>query len=62
MTTTHTTRARQRNDRDLAANEQRLEIAEAKLGALKAEVADLYAERRALSAMAVALRDEGGQL
>lgn len=59
---THTTRARQRNDRELAANEQRIEVLEAKLYALNEELTDLQAERRAILAAATALRDHGGQL
>lgn len=58
----HTLKARQRNDADLAKNEVKLEILAEKMKALETEQTDLNTERRALMAMAVALRDEGGQL
>lgn len=59
---THTLQARQRNDADLAANERKIETLEAKRDAIDRELADLQTTRRALMAMAVSLRDEGGQL
>lgn len=58
MSGPRTLRARQRNDRDLAANEQKLEILAARRVALEAEAADLETERAALLAMAVSLRGE----
>lgn len=58
MSTAHSTKARQRNDRDLAANEQKIETLESRRAALDAELEDLQAERRALFAMAEALRAE----
>lgn len=57
MTTTHTLKARQRNDRDLAANEQKIETLEARIAAQNEELSDLLRERTALLAMAGALRD-----
>lgn len=59
---THTLQARQRNDADLAANERKIETLSAKRDAIDRELADLQTTRRALMAMAVSLRDEGGQL
>jgi hypothetical protein len=59
---THTLKSRQRNDADLAKNEVRIENLERKKEALEKELIDLHTERRALLAMAVALRDAGGQL
>lgn len=46
---THTIKARQRNDKELAAVDNRIEI-------LEVELNDLHATRRALLAMAQALR------
>lgn len=59
---THTLAARQRNDAELQKIEMHIERIEAKKLALETELIDLHATRRALLAMAVALRDEGGQL
>lgn len=59
---THTLQARQRNDADLAANERKIETLSAKRDAIDRELADLQTTRRALMAMAISLRDEGGQL
>lgn len=59
---THTLKSRQRNDAELAKNERKIELLQLKINALNAEMADLRTEERALLAMAVALRDEGGQL
>lgn len=45
---THTLAARQRNDKDLAANEFKIERLQVKIDALTAEMTDLHNERRAL--------------
>lgn len=57
MSTAHTIKARQRNDRELAVNEQKIEVLTAERAVLNEELADLEIERRALLAMAGALRD-----
>jgi hypothetical protein len=62
MTTTHTIKARQRNDRELATVANRLELLEAQSAVLLAEIQDLRVAERGLLAQAVALRDAGGQL
>ena len=70
---THTLKARQRNDAELAKNERKIETLNAKrsrvmtkaeqdLAAIDAELVDLKNEERALLAMAEKLRDAGGQL
>jgi cell division protein FtsB len=59
---THTLKSRQRNDAELAKNERKIELLQLKINALNAEMADLRTEERALLAMAVVLRDAGGQL
>lgn len=53
----HSTKARQRNDRELAVNEQKIENLALKRAQLDTEMSDLEYERRALLAMAEALRD-----
>lgn len=58
MTGPHSTKARQRNDRDLAANADRIEGVQAKIDALTAELADLQTEQRALLAMGTTLRGD----
>lgn len=60
MSGPHSLRARQRNDRDLAANEQKLEVLAVKATALNTEILDLQTEQRALLALGAALRDAGG--
>jgi len=59
--TIHTIKARQRNDRELAAVDQRLEMLDAQSAAILAEITDLQTARRGLLAMAVAMRDEEAQ-
>lgn len=59
---THSLQARQRNDAELQKNEMTIERIEAKKLALETELIDLQNTRRALLAMAVCLRDAGGQL
>lgn len=54
---THTLKARQRNDRDLANNERKIETLMARRAEIDAELADLRVEEKALLAMAAALRD-----
>ncbi len=59
---THTLKARQRCDRELAALADKIETLEARRADIDAELVDLRDAQRALLAMAVALRDAGGQL
>lgn len=62
MSGPHSLRARLRNDRELAAVEQKLEVLAARRAALDLETVDLQATQRALMAQGVALRDADGQL
>lgn len=62
MSGPHSLRARQRNDRAIAANEQKIELLIARREGINDEIRDLETERRGLLAQGVALRDAGGQL
>lgn len=55
---THTIRARQRNDRDIVAVDEKIEILEAKIAVANEELADLHRARRGILAQAQALRED----